>query len=349
MSKEYYDILGLNKSASQDDIKKAYRKMAMKYHPDKNPDNKEAEEKFKKISEAYDTLSDPQKKQNYDTFGNSKGGNPFGGGNPFSGGGFNMDDIFSNFGDIFGNRRQQQRRGENLRIRVQVTIEDISKGVDKKIRVNRKVKCTPCNGSGGSDVTRCGGCHGTGQKTVIQNTAFGTIQQSYICNDCGGNGEQIKNRCTSCHGSGLSNKEETVDISIPKGVHDNMVLTLRGYGNEIKNGISGDLEIIIQEIPHQLYKRDGDNLNTEHTISVIDAILGTTINVKSVDGSISIKLSGGVESGKILRASGKGLPNINSGRVGDMYVKVNVKIPTSITNEERDILEKLRESNNFSL
>ncbi len=351
MSKDYYQILGVDKSSSDDDIKKAYRKAAMKYHPDKNPDNPEAEAKFKEAAEAYDVLSNNEKRQNYDRFGST--GNPFGGGgNPFGdhfGHGFNMDDIFSQFGDIFGGgRRQQQqrRKGPDLRLKISVTIEEVIKGTTKKIRYKRQDSCAGCNGKGGTDVKECLPCNGTGQRQVVQNTPFGQIRTSAPCPDCQGSGKQIKDTCRVCHGAGTTVRDQVVEIEVPKGVSNGMQLTMQGYGSYVRDGVPGDLYIFVEEIREFYFKRDGSNLIVEKDISVLDAILGNQIKVKTPHGEIPITIDPGTESGRTIRITGKGVPDINFG-TGDLFVKVDIKIPKTITEEEKEILSGLRDSNNF--
>lgn len=347
MDKDYYKILGIEKDATPDEIKKAYRKMAMKYHPDRNNGSSESESKFKEAAEAYDTLSNPEKRSNYDRFGTS---NPSFGG---FGGGFNMDDIFSNFGDIFGNafnnRYQTQiKKGSDLRIKVILSIDDILNGTKRKIKYKRQVKCESCNGEGGSDIEQCKSCNGKGHIQHSQQTPFGHITQSVICNNCNGSGKTVKNKCKICKGEGSVLKEEVVDIEIPAGVSNGMQLSMNGYGNYIKNGINGNLYIIIEEKIDNSYKRDGNNIIMESTISVIDAILGTNINVKSPTGNISINIEPGTEHGKIIRIPKKGIPDIQLG-LGDLYIRILIKIPKKIGNDEKKILEKLKDSNNFKI
>ena len=354
MSKDYYKILGVERDATPDEIKKAYRKMAMKYHPDKNDGDVESESKFKEAAEAYDTLSSPDKKSSYDRYGQS--GNPFGGGgSPFGGGGFNMDDIFSNFGDIFGNSFNQryggqkpQSRGSNLRIKVSLTIDEILKGANKKLKYKRQDKCRPCDGKGGTDVRSCIPCNGTGQRTVVQNTPFGQVRQVTSCPDCAGSGQVVKNKCNSCNGDGTTLKEETVDIQVPAGVSNGMQLSMNGYGNYARNGQAGDLQIIIEEIRDNSFQRENNNIIVDRKISVIDAINGANIRVSTPHGEISITIEPGTEHGKVIRIGGKGIPDINLG-MGDLYVRISIKIPKSISMDEKYILEKLKNSKNFEV
>ncbi len=356
MAKDYYNILGINKGASDDEIKKAYRKKAMEFHPDKNPNNPDAESKFKEAAEAYEVLSDSNKRSNYDRYGTADGtGNPFGGG--FNGGhGFSMDDIFSQFGDIFGNfggsrfrnQQQKQKRGSDLRIKVNITIDEVLKGSNKKVKYKRQVKCQPCNGSGGSDVRSCIPCNGSGRRIVVQQTPFGQIRQETGCPDCQGTGQQIFNKCKVCYGDGTVLKEEVVDIEIPAGVSAGMQLSMKGMGNNIKDGIAGDLQIVIDEILEHYYKRDRNNIIIEKEISVIDAIIGSRVIVKTPHGDLSINVEPGTKHGSVIRVSGKGVPDLNYG-LGDLYVTINVKIPNQISLEEKHILEKLKGSNNFQV
>ena len=355
MSKDYYNILGVDKNASEDQIKKAYRKKAMEFHPDKNPGNPEAETKFKEAAEAYETLSDPQKKSSYDQFGPS--GNPFGGGggNPFGGHGFNMDDIFSQFGDIFGNRygnpgnqRKQQSRGGDLRIKVVLNIDDILKGATKKLKYRRQDKCQPCDGKGGTNVRTCLSCNGAGSRIVVQNTPFGQMRTQTTCPDCAGSGNQIANKCGHCHGDGTTLKEQIVDVEVPVGVSNGMQLKMQGFGNHIRDGVPGDLFIIIEEEQNFTFKRENNNIIVEKTISVIDAICGANISVNTPHGDIPVYVESGTEHGKTVRISGKGIPDINYG-LGDLYIKFAVKIPRDIPLDEKMILEKLKSSNTFKV
>jgi molecular chaperone DnaJ len=351
MSKDYYNVLGVDKNASDDEIKKAYRKMAMKFHPDKNPDNPEAEAKFKEAAEAYDVLSTPDKKSNYDRFGSANGG-----GNPFGGGGFNMEDIFSNFGDIFGSAFNQrysggqkpQSRGSNLRIKVTLNIDEILKGTSKKLKYKRQDKCTTCSGKGGTDVRSCIPCSGTGQRTVVQNTPFGQVRQVTTCPDCSGSGQIVMNKCNDCRGDGTVVKEQTVDVEIPAGVSNGMQLSMTGFGNHIRNGQPGDLHIIVEEERDFSFKRENNNIIVEKTISVIDAIIGSNIKVKTPHGEISVAIEPGTEHGKVIRMSGKGIPDIQYG-MGDLYIKISIKIPKNIELDEKYVLEKLKSSKNFTV
>jgi molecular chaperone DnaJ len=359
--RDYYEILEIAKNASADEIKKAYRKMAIKFHPDKNPGDKAAEEKFKEAAEAYEILSNADKKQRYDQYGHAGVGNNGGGFNGGGGfGGMNMDDIFSQFGDIFGghfggggNSRGGRRvnRGSNLRVKVKMTLEEVANGVEKKIKVNKYVACKPCRGSGakdGASFNTCSTCRGTGQVTRVTNTILGAMQTTSTCPTCGGEGQSITDKCTSCHGDGIVRDEEVISINIPAGVADGMQLSVSGKGNMgPRGGVAGDLIIVIEEVEHELLKRDGLNLFYDHFISFVDAAIGTQIEVPTIDGKAKIKVEPGTQSGKVLRLKAKGLPEINSYSRGDILVNINVWTPQQLTKDEKAALERLRDSENF--
>lgn len=348
MKKDYYEILGVDKSSSEKEIKKAYRKMAMEFHPDRNPDNPEAESKFKEAAEAYDVLSNPEKKAKYDQYGHNT---PFGGG-----GGFNMDmdDILQHFGNIFGQQhgnpfgQRRQNRGSDLRIKVSLSIDEILKGTKKKLKYKRQEKCTHCDGQGGTDVINCASCNGTGQKIFIQNNGFTQMRHVSMCPDCGGSGKSIQNKCKHCYGEGTKLKEEIVDVEIPAGVGDGMQLTLKNHGNFSRGGVAGDLHVIIEEIKEAYFQRDNNNLIVEKRISIIDSILGSNVSVKTPHGNIPIVIEPGTEHGKVIRVTGKGVPDINYG-MGDLYIKITIKIPKTITKDEKAIIEKLKKSKNFEV
>lgn len=351
MSKDYYKILEVDRNADESEIKKAYRRLAMKYHPDKNSEP-DAESKFKEAATAYEVLSDPTKKSNYDRFGTTNtNSDPFSGHQ--QGHGFNMDDIFSQFGDIFGgsfnNRysKRNQQRGSDLRIKVQLSLDEILKGSRKKLKFKRSDKCQPCQGKGGNEVKDCLGCSGTGQRVVVQNSAFGQIRQATICNNCNGSGKTVHDKCRTCQGDGSQTKEEIIDIDIPAGVSSGMQLTMSQYGNYVRDGVHGDLLIFIEEIPDPIWKREGNNLKGEVTISVLDAILGKKMDILTPHGKIQINIEEGTDSGKILKHIHKGIPDINYG-LGDLYIIIKVTIPKKINPEEKFILEKLRNSKNFN-
>ena len=362
MSKrDYYEVLEVSKEATEIEIKKAYRKKALKHHPDKNPDNKDAEDKFKEAAEAYEVLSDPNKKQRYDQFGHAGVGGAAGR-NGFSGG-MTMDDIFSNFGDIFGSafggfggfsggtQRRRVNRGSNLRVKVRLTLEDISKGVEKKIKVNKYVACQKCQGSGakgGSSYSSCSTCHGTGQVTRVTNTFLGQMQTASTCPHCGGEGQIISHKCPECAGNGIVKGEETITIKIPAGVSEGMQLSVSGRGNAgARDGVPGDLIVFIEETPHPELIRDGSNLLNNLYISFPDASLGCSIEIPTIDGKARIKITPGTQAGKVLRLKGKGLPDINSYGRGDILININVWTPKELSKEEKSMLEKLSSSKNF--
>lgn len=364
MSKrDYYEVLGVSKNASADELKKAYRQMAIKYHPDKNPDDKDAEEKFKEAAEAYEVLSNPEKRQRYDQFGHA-GVNGAGG----FGGGMSMDDIFSNFGDIFGDffgggfsgfgggfgrSRSSQRvpQGSNLRIRVKLTLEEIASGVEKKVKVNKNIHCDSCQGSGaraGSKPTTCTTCNGSGRVMRVTNTFLGQMQTASTCPHCNGEGTIVTDRCPSCSGTGLTKGEEIISIKIPAGVENGMQLSMSGKGNAApRGGYPGDLIILIEEAEHDLFKRDGMNLLYEHDISYADAVLGTHIDVPTIDGKARIKIPSGTTPGKMFRLKGKGLPILNSYNKGDLIVSINIWVPQSVSKDEKAFLEQMNTKSNF--
>lgn len=363
MSKrDYYDILGVSKNAANDELKKAYRKMALKYHPDKNPDDKAAEEKFKEAAEAYEVLSDQNKRSRYDQYGHAGVGGAAGGGaSHFS----NMEDIFSTFGDIFGGHfggfsgfggrssggRRRVNRGSNLRVKVKLNLNEVANGVEKKIKLNKYVSCEPCNGSGaekGSAKSTCSTCHGSGQVTQVTNTFLGQMQTASTCPHCGGEGEVITNKCNACHGNGIVKGEEVVTFKIPAGVAEGMQLSISGKGNAAaRGGLPGDLLVVIEEEDHPDLLRDGNNLLYDLYVNFADAALGTNTEVPTVDGKARIKIASGTQGGKVLRLKGKGLPDVNGYGRGDILVNVNVWTPKDLTKEEKAILEQLKKSPNF--
>lgn len=347
--KDYYDTLEVGRSATADEIKKAYRKVAIKYHPDKNPDNKEAEDKFKEAAEAYEVLSNQDKRAQYDRFGHVRSGN---GG--FSGQSMNMEDIFSQFGDIFGGggspfdsffgggSRSRQRKGSNLRIKLKLTLEEIANGVEKKIKVNRLVHAD------GVTFKTCTTCQGTGQLRKVVNTMLGQMVSSSTCSTCHGSGQTIDKRPAGVDSSGLISKEDILSIKIPAGVSDGMQLSMGGRGNEAPGGgVPGDLLILIEEKEDKQLKRDGNNLIYDLHISFIDAALGTSVEVPSIGGKVRIKIEPGTQSGKILRLRGKGIKDINGYGVGDQLIYISVWTPRKLTSEEKTKLEGFRSSSSF--
>ncbi len=353
MKKDFYEILGISKNATPEEIKKAYRKKAIEFHPDKNPGNKEAEENFKKAAEAYEVLSDPDKKARYDQYGHAA----FEGNGGFGGGGMNMDDIFSQFGDIFGSAfgggfsgfggggfggGQRRMKGSNLRIKVKLTLEEIANGVEKKIKVKRKIQAP------GVSYKTCGTCNGSGQVLRVTNTILGRMQTATTCSTCGGSGQTISSKPAHADAHGMILEDETVSIKIPAGVVNDMQLKVTGKGNDAPgNGIPGDLIVAIEEIEHEFLKREGENLHYDLYISVAEAALGVSKEIEAVGGKVRIKLEEGIQSGKILRLKGKGIPSINSYGNGDLLVHINVWTPKTLNREQRQFFEKMLTDENF--
>lgn len=346
--RDYYEVLGITRSASESEIKKSYRKLALKYHPDKNPDNAEAEEMFKEAAEAYEVLSDPEKKSRYDQFGHAGMG-----GAGFGGGGMNMDDIFSQFGDIFGgafgggsfggSRRPRTIKGSNLRVKMKLTLKEVAEGVTKKIKVNKLVNAA------GVTFKSCTTCNGTGRITKVSQTFLGAMQTQTACHVCHGAGKMIDQKPADADANGLVRKEEVIEIDIPAGVMDGMQLSVTGKGNAGPfDGIPGDLIVVIEEIPHESLTRDEENLHFDAYVSFIDAALGTSLEVPTVTGKAKIKIEPGTQSGKVLRLKGKGLPNIQGYGDGDQFVHIHVWTPRKLSKEEKELLEKLRKSDNFN-
>lgn len=347
--RDYYEVLGISKSASADEIKKAYRKLAIQYHPDKNPDNPEAEEKFKEAAEAYEVLSNPEKKQRYDQFGHQG----LGGNGGFSGGGMNMEDIFSQFGDIFGGGGgfssffggggggRRTKKGTNLRVKLKLNLQEIANGVEKKIKVKRHVIAP------GVTFKSCSTCQGSGQIKKVVNTMLGQMVSASTCGVCGGSGQIVDKKPAEADSRGLIIKEEVISINIPGGVAEGMQLSMSGKGNEIPGGIPGDLLIVIEEVEDNTLQRDGNNVIYDLYISFLDAALGASVEVPTIDGKVKIKIDPGTQSGKMLRLKGKGIKDINGYTKGDQLIMVNVWTPTQLSKEERQTLEALRDSENF--
>ncbi|OQX99608.1 MAG: molecular chaperone DnaJ [Bacteroidetes bacterium 4572_128] len=359
--RDYYEVLGVTKDVSKQDLKKAYRKQAIKYHPDKNPNNKEAEEKFKEAAEAYEILNNQEKRKRYDQFGHSG----LSGSSGFSGQNMDMEDIFSQFGDIFGGfsgfsgfggggreRGRRVSKGADLRVKMKLTLEEILNGVTKKIKVKKYISCKSCNGTGaerGSSYDTCSTCRGTGQVTRITRTILGQMQTSSICPHCSGEGRIITNKCKNCYGEGIVKKEETISIDIPKGVSDEMQVSMSGKGNAARRGgINGDLFVLIEEEKHKDFIRYENDLHYDLHISFPEAALGIIAEVPTLEHKVKIKIHAGTQSGKILRLRNKGLPSVNSYGRGDLVLTINVWIPKFLTKEEKKLLEKLKKSNNFN-
>lgn len=363
--RDYYEVLGVDKTASADEIKKAYRKKAIEYHPDKNPGNKEAEEKFKEAAEAYEVLSDPQKRQRYDQFGHAgvNGSNGFGGA-----GGMNMDDIFRQFGDIFGGhfnfgggfsdffgggpRRggRRVRKGTDLRVKVKLTLAEIASGAEKKLKVSKYVACSHCQGTGSRDgrTQSCSTCHGTGYVTQMQRTILGQMQTQSPCPTCGGEGTVIADKCPYCGGEGVVRGDEVITVKIPAGVAEGMQLSMQGKGNAARHGgANGDLLIVVEEEKHPDLIRDENDLIYNLLLPLPTAILGGTVEIPTVDGKVKVKIDKGTQPGKVLRLRGKGLPDVNRYGTGDLLVNVGVYVPESLSSDERKTIERMAESPNF--
>ena len=347
--RDYYEVLGVSKNANEAEIKKAYRKLAIKYHPDKNPDDQSAEEKFKEAAEAYEVLSTPEKKAQYDRFGHA------GMGQGGFGGGMNMDDIFSQFGDIFGSafggggsfggsrRGERVVKGTNLRVKMKLTLEEIANGVKKKIKVNKLVNAD------GVTFKTCSTCNGSGRITRVQQTFIGAMQTQSACHVCQGAGKMIDKKPSEADAHGLIRKEEIIEVDLPAGVEDGMQLSVRGKGNAGPyNGVSGDLIVVIEEIEHPELKRDGDNVHYEAVVNFAQAVLGDSLEIPTISGKAKIKIEPGTQSGKILRLRGKGLPNVQGYGSGDLFVHINIFTPTTLTKQEREMVEKLLQSENFT-
>ena len=361
--RDYYEVLGVQKNANADEIKKAYRKAAIKYHPDKNPGDKEAEEKFKEAAEAYDVLSNDEKSARYDKFGHAGMSGAAGGAGGFGGfgGGFSMEDIFSQFGDIFGGHfgggfggsrgGRSVNRGSDIRVRIKLTLAEIVNGTTKKIKVNKDVVCEKCGGSGAKDSSShatCSTCNGSGYVVTVQNTFFGRMQSQSVCPTCGGDGKIITAKCDRCAGEGCVRDSEVIEINVPAGVGEGMALTVSGKGNAARRGgINGDLIVVIEEERSEELVRDGNNLIHNLNITVATAILGGEVEVPTVEGKAKIKIAPGTHAGKVLRLRGKGIPDVNGYGRGDIMVVVDITIPTALTSEEKKLVRELAEKPHF--
>lgn len=354
--RDYYEVLGVSKNATEEEIKKAYRKKAIQYHPDNNPGDKAAEEKFKEASEAYEVLSNKEKRAMYDKYGHQ------GLNNQTNFQDFDPSDIFAHFGDIFsntgfesffgGNQRRKVNRGSDLRVRVKLTLEEIASGVEKKIKVSKYVPCAACKGTGAkssSGFYTCSTCKGTGEVRKVTHTFIGSMQTVSVCPECNGEGKIIKEKCSVCAGEGRVQGEEIITVNIPPGVRQDMQLSMSGKGNAARRGgINGDLLVVIEELKHEYFVRDeNNNIIYDLFISLPDAALGTTVEVPTLKGKAKVKIEAGTQSGKILRIKDGGIPFIQSHQRGDLLIYINVWTPKKLSNEERAILEKLRNSPNF--
>ena len=363
MSKrDFYEILGVSKTASAEEIKKAYRKKAIEFHPDKNPGDKVSEEKFKEAAEAYEVLSDDQKRQRYDQYGHAGVGGAAGGG--FGGGSMNMEDIFSHFGDIFGGHfggfggfggsqrggGQRVRRGSDLRVKVKLTLAEVATGVEKKIKVKKSVICSHCNGAGsahGSQPVTCTTCNGSGRVTRVQQTILGQMQTASECPTCNGDGKIIKDKCSHCAGEGIVREDEVITINIPAGVMEGMQLSMSGKGNAARRGgVNGDLLVLVEEEPHPELIRDENDLIYNLLLTVPMATLGGSVEVPTVEGKVKVTIAPGTQPGKVLRLRGKGLPSVNRYGTGDLLVNVGVYIPENLSKDEKALMEKLANSSN---
>lgn len=361
--RDYYEVLGVQKDASAEDIKKAYRQLALKYHPDRNPGDKTAEEKFKEAAEAYEVLSDPQKRSRYDQFGHAGMS-----GNGFSDfGGMNMQDIFSHMGSIFedlgiggfsgfgggfGGGRNRVQKGSNIRIKVKMTLEDIAKGVEKNIKVQKNIVCNECHGTGAKSadaIKTCPTCHGRGIVTRVQQSIFGQMQMQSECPNCHGTGKIITDKCSHCGGNGVVKGEDIINVKIPAGVSDGMQLSIRGKGNAIGGGEPGDLLVLVEEEKHSRFERDGNNIYEEFNISFPLAVLGGTVEIPLLEGKAKVKIAPGTQSSTLLRLNGKGLPDLRGYGQGDLIVNINVVVPKRITKEEKTMIEKMMESDTFKV
>lgn len=363
--RDFYEILGVDKGASAEEIKKSYRKLAIKFHPDKNPDDPTAEDKFKEAAEAYSILSDEDKRRRYDQFGHAGVGGASGGGGGYGGGGFSMDDIFSQFGDIFGDNSpfgdmfgggrggngRRVRKGSDLRIKLKLDLQEVANGVEKKIKVKRYTSCNTCGGNGaknGTSLTNCTTCSGSGQVRKVVSTMLGQMVSTSTCPSCNGEGKIISERCDTCAGEGRQLQDDLITLNIPGGVADGMQLSMSGKGNvPTRGGVAGDLLIIIEEEDDEFLKRDGNNVVFDMHLNFVDAALGTSAEIPTIDGKARITVDAGTQAGKILRLKGKGIKDLNGYGRGDQLVHISVWTPQQLSSEEKQTLEKLRSSPNF--
>ena len=373
MKKEYYEVLGVGRTATKDEIKKAYRKLALQFHPDKNPDNKDAEDHFKDVNEAYEVLSNDDKRRRYDQFGHAGVGSSAASGGPQQGGGADFNDIFSAFNDMFSGRNRgggspfgfedafggggSRRRasagipGTDLKIRLKLTLEEIAKGVEKTLKIKRQVTCQECNGSGSKSgaTENCQTCHGSGEVRQVSKTMFGQFVNVAACPTCGGEGRMIKDRCTSCYGEGIKLGEVTVKVAVPSGVENGNYLTLRGQGNAgPRGGAAGDLIVVIEEIPHELFSRNGNDVIYTLAVSFPDLVLGTKVDVPTLDGAVKLTIPPSTQPETMLRIVGHGIGHLRGSSRGDQYVKVNVFVPKDLSHQDRDLLKEMKKSSGIS-
>ncbi len=360
--RDYYEVLSVSKNATADEIKKAYRQKAIQFHPDRNPGDKDAEEKFKEAAEAYDVLSNEEKRQRYDRFGHAGVGSSAASGG-FGGGGMSMEDIFSQFGDLFGghfggfggfgssSRSRTVQRGSDLRVRVKLTLKEIATGVEKKIKVKKYVPCSHCHGNGAADsqaISSCSTCHGSGFVTRVANTILGQMQTQSTCPTCGGTGETITRKCAHCNGEGVTRAEEVITLNIPAGVGEGMQLSMSGKGNAARRGgMNGDLLVVIEEERHPELIRDENDLVYNLLLTVPQAALGDSVEVPTVDGRVKVKIEPGTQPGKVLRLRNKGLPSVNSYGTGDLLINISVYIPEKLTETEKSKIKELANAENF--
>ncbi len=372
MKREYYEVLGVGRTATKDEIKKAYRKLALQFHPDKNPDNKDAEDHFKEVNEAYEVLSNDDKRRRYDQFGHAGVGSSAASGGGQPGGGADLNDIFSAFNDMFSGRNRGggspfgfeeafggggRRRasagipGTDLKIRLKLTLEEIAKGVEKTLKIKRQVTCKECNGSGSRSGASesCQTCHGSGEVRQVSKTMFGQFVNVAACPTCGGEGRMIKDRCTSCYGEGIKLGEVTVKVAVPSGVEDGNYLTLRGQGNSgPRGGAAGDLIVVIEEIQHELFSRNGDDVIYNLAVSFPDLVLGTKVDVPTLDGAVKLTIPPSTQPETMLRIAGHGIGHLRGSSRGDQYVKVNVFVPKDLSHQDKELLKEMKKSSGIS-